>query len=157
MISYSRLMRLRGRPPRLSSWFSAWNTTMRLGTLWYCSAPNICRPHFLHSSPSQILSNSSIAPSTRCGSSEKNACFEVAFMWWLHTHASASKVCRTNIDPFAIYNDYLKVDSVTKNSFQLMRKYRVFIKVFTEIWTWFLGMNQAYLHPFLQQIRQCTQ
>lgn len=81
----------------------------------------------------------------------KDACLEVAAELAFHADSRTSKVCRTHIDRLQIKNQHLEVHSWTQHAFQISGKNGIFVKILTEIRSWFLGVNQSDTHATLEQ------
>ena len=76
----------------------------------------------------------------------QDASLEVTSTLSLHTDSCTCEICAADIYLFTIKDQYLEMNTRTKHSLQTVIKYRILVKVLSEVWTRFLCMNQPYLH-----------
>ena len=87
----------------------------------------------------------------------QDACLKVPGAGALLADAGTSEVGRSDVGSLQVEDDDLEMNARTQCSFQAGKQYRVMVKVFPEVRSRLLGMNQTNLLAFLDEIGQQAQ
>ena len=87
----------------------------------------------------------------------QDARFKVTSAITLHSNAGTSQIGAADIHFFSIKHKHLEMHPRAKHPLQPIIQNREPVKVLTEVWPRFLGMNQSHCHSFLYQPGQYLQ
>lgn len=77
---------------------------------------------------------------------------QIAAVIAFHAYAGSGEVGGADIGCLEVEDQYFEVYPRAEHTLQPGLQYRVAVKIFAECWTWFFGMDEAYLYAAFQQV-----